>query len=1286
MSAASDGERVVAAAEVAAAADGAEDAPTQVLAGVFGAAARAADDAIATDDADTDCGVLGLPRGYEVMPRMWKSIPIAARDAFLGPVRRHCIAFADAHGNGDRGAAAEALMAFMELPRRCLLKRRGGTGKQRAVVMELRRQIAAGAAAAAVDAREGGVAAARADGKKDSDGDDHGASANAAGDTSEDESPAGARKRPRVSQADAEMAEAMQRAEQTRRDAAANDARAAKRADAQLRDGSAHAIHYAVKGLVATSFGAAPLSDGVVEECKRLHPVCTPGEHKRVSDRAAGPSEMVMLGADVRKLICKVVANGSAPGPSGWTGEMLRTVALDDASLPGLTAMVLALCNEWFAGADCEEAVATHLLAARLVLIEKRAADGTRKGLRPIACGEVLVKAAAVAAKAVIGLDMANIWKQHGIQFGVATPGGCDAAVLKIQAALDADCDRIAVMADVTNAFNTRSRAAIARELYACERARPVYGLFRFAYGRSTPLIVYDRKGACAHVQASSTGVRQGDPLASFLFALSMDAIYARTRAAARSCDAPAGAPAAAGGGEIPEGGDVECVAFQDDLTIIGRPADATRAMDAFIRECKREGLQINLNKCAVLCPGGPGAARSASEAWCAQTGVPLEPERFTATLGSVVGRDEAGMQDWVVAQVRRHERFFAMTPRLSKQNALMVLRVAGVPRFNHICRSLPPRLTERGAEEFDAAVVAAFQLIGGFTDSELQEAAPQAQLPLRQGGCGLRSYKQTAAAAYLGAVALAAVHIPASLVRARLPPAVQQSIAAQRAERESSAALNAAASAAIASAAPGPVARAPAAGEHMDLKHSAEPTNAGAKRRAGSAEGDAPPAKRARTSSLAALPPPRANSRAEPPALLPVASATVVEDVRDATARVHALCTRDTSTESAQMEESVAGLVPEGAGFWAKYAPGVVDSSASATSHVSAPNPTHLRKPADLADERGAEDDDPAALQERLSRHITTCARRRLLTDLVLRGKTRDAARIANCALEGAWAWLTVLPVEAELELRDEEMAQCLRHMLGLPPSGGRWLCRCSAHMSTGHAHACRAVQGPATYARHQTLVLSLARGAEEYSDAVVEKSPAVQTVEELFGRAALAAAQPQPSEQAGVTRARALIPDLSFDCSTANFATDVTVLYGEADSHMATAAALERASRAGGAGVLGALWKRTKKACETRAVAKTTKYLQACAAAHYDFVPFVAESHGFLDASALNVLRTLARAAALTRGANEMELVAYLTRRAAIALQRGNALLERKARRASRGSYGAAVGAGLIARAQSS
>jgi hypothetical protein len=242
-----------------------------------------------------------------------------------------------------------------------------------------------------------------------------------------------------------------------------------------------------------------------------------------------------------------------------------------------------------------------------------------------------------------------------------------------------------------------------------------------------------------------------------------------------------AGAAPAAAAASSSSGRGVTAVAVLDDFTIVGQPAAALAAMDCFMAECERIGLAVNRAKCVVLCPerhGRPDADGSvqgvpaAVQRWCERVGIPLSPERFVGTLGSVVGRDTDGMKRWAADQVSKHDRFFTLVPKLKKQMALQVLRVAGVPRFNHIVRSLPPRVTDKACALFDEKVMATFQAIAGFDHSELKEpVVSQAQLPLKMGGGGLRSYARNNAAAYLGSVALAAEFmVPAeALVCARL-------------------------------------------------------------------------------------------------------------------------------------------------------------------------------------------------------------------------------------------------------------------------------------------------------------------------------------------------------------------------------------------------------------------------------------------------------------------------------------------------------------------------------------
>ena len=72
--------------------------------------------------------------------------------------------------------------------------------------------------------------------------------------------------------------------------------------------------------------------------------------------------------------------------------------------------------------------------------------------------------------------------------------------------------------------------------------------------------------------------------------------------------------------------------------------------------------------------------------------------------------------------------------------------------------------------------------------------------------------------------------------------------------------------------------------------------------------------------------------------------------------------------------------------------------------------------------------------------------------------------------------------------------------------------------------------------------------------------------------------------------------------------------------------------------------------------------------------------ESHGFVGKGATKVLDEVAKYASDNYSVQRAELAGYLRRRVAIALQRGNGLLDRTAVRASRNSYGAALAMGMV------
>ena len=86
---------------------------------------------------------------------------------------------------------------------------------------------------------------------------------------------------------------------------------------------------------------------------------------------------------------------------------------------------------------------------ARLLAIQKP--DGG--GIRPIAIGETLAR---LVGRSMV-VQLRDALKEHlmPLQFGIAVPGGTEAVVLGIRAALQAHPDWVVLKVDVSNAFNT---------------------------------------------------------------------------------------------------------------------------------------------------------------------------------------------------------------------------------------------------------------------------------------------------------------------------------------------------------------------------------------------------------------------------------------------------------------------------------------------------------------------------------------------------------------------------------------------------------------------------------------------------------------------------------------------------------------------------------------------------------------------------------------------------------------------------------------------------------------
>ena len=191
-------------------------------------------------------------------------------------------------------------------------------------------------------------------------------------------------------------------------------------------------------------------------------------------------------------------------------------------------------------------------------------------GVRPIAMGETIWKAAATAVIDAMAPVLPALLPD--IQLGVAVTGGAVIAVHGVQSALDSSMSQVALLADVANAFNALDRRAIAKALADRPETKPLWHMVRTAYGdHRSPLLVCGRRGLDSVLQSES-GVRQGDVLASLLFALTLQPVYERA--------------VSVGCGDEPQS--VSAYAVLDDVTFVGRWDRVKAAFGSFVEGCEQ--------------------------------------------------------------------------------------------------------------------------------------------------------------------------------------------------------------------------------------------------------------------------------------------------------------------------------------------------------------------------------------------------------------------------------------------------------------------------------------------------------------------------------------------------------------------------------------------------------------------------------------------------------------------------------------------------------------------------
>jgi len=142
---------------------------------------------------------------------------------------------------------------------------------------------------------------------------------------------------------------------------------------------------------------------------------------------------------------------GSAAGPDGIRPQHILDLITCKEAGQDLVAAITQLVNLLLEG-HCPPSAASILFGGRLFALEKKSG-----GVRPIAIGYTWRRLAAKCANHYAISQLGNSLLPE--QLGVATPGGCEAAVYAVRRYMATmSDDMVLVKLDFSNAFNSLRR------------------------------------------------------------------------------------------------------------------------------------------------------------------------------------------------------------------------------------------------------------------------------------------------------------------------------------------------------------------------------------------------------------------------------------------------------------------------------------------------------------------------------------------------------------------------------------------------------------------------------------------------------------------------------------------------------------------------------------------------------------------------------------------------------------------------------------------------------------
>ena len=435
-----------------------------------------------------------------------------------------------------------------------------------------------------------------------------------------------------------------------------------RRANAKWAHGAAEDGQYRKALLTLSSADMADATSEVVDTMLVKHPQSLA---PLIPPSPTPPSPTISETCVLKAL--KSFPSGSAPGPSNlWANHLKEAVqcpSLDRSAhaTRALTRVIQLLCTD-----HCPPYIIPHLCVATLLTTKKKGG-----GLRPIAVGEVLRR---LTFKCLSHLARSEaIETLTPLQLEVGVRVGCEVIVHAVNSVhRDANTpprEQWTLLLDFSNAFNSIDRHSMFLEVRACIPSLAAW--IECCYG-ARPILHLGKRSIL-----SCCGVQQGDPLGPLGFALTLQPIVEKIKAATPGLKINAW--------------------YLDDGTLCGSPCDLATALRIIEEDSPPCGLHLNRAKSLLYVPAN-----------CSLSPNPLPSDILVTMwgftfLGFPVG-PATFCEDFVRQRVGKIKDCLSKLPDLEdSQIEMSLLRSClALPKVSFSLRTCPPNHIIQAMAAFD--------------------------------------------------------------------------------------------------------------------------------------------------------------------------------------------------------------------------------------------------------------------------------------------------------------------------------------------------------------------------------------------------------------------------------------------------------------------------------------------------------------------------------------------------------------------------------------------------------